>query len=80
MLAREERVPPCVVAGILFRINAGSNLVRYQNSSDVSAVACACLRWSCVKFWEACITVDCLVALCAGNAALPGVRRVLYYV
>jgi hypothetical protein len=29
MLAREERVLPCLVAGILSRINAGFNIVHY---------------------------------------------------
>lgn len=32
MLAREKRVLPCLVAGILSRINAGFNLICYYRS------------------------------------------------
>lgn len=69
MLAREECVLPCV-AGILFRINAGSKLVGFQDRYDVSAMACALSGWSSLKFLKSCITVGSVVALCAVDAAL----------
>lgn len=72
MLAREECVLPCV-AGILFRINAGSKLVNFQKRSDISAMACAWSGCSSLKLLRSCITVGGVAALCAVDAALLGV-------